>query len=1013
MSTKREQFVNDDFEREATKTSGKIGVRHLQLVFWFLGNMIGYCLRVSISLAIVAMVPESPIDAPNSEQYRWNSSQQSTILSAFFWGYTVMQIPSGYIARVWSGQKLLAVGMLLCGIFNILTPIAALFGDMIGVCICRALMGLSQSCLLPCTQTLLSKWAPPNERARFGAFAYAGGQFGTVLSFPISGALAASSLGWKSIFYVFGALAVLWSIMFFIFGFDSPSAHPRISEMEKQYIENSLKTSEDEEGSSNKAAIKIPWKAIFTSVPMWALIIVHCCQNWGYWTLITEMPTYMNKVLKYDMAQNGLMSALPYLMMWLLSFPISWLADYALQRGASRGTTRKVCNTIAHWGPAIALICLAAVPIADSGVVVAMLAIAVGLNAGALCGFQINHVDLSPNFAGPMMSITNCIASVIAIIAPIICGVIIEKHEDSRAHWSIVFYLSAVIYFLGNLIFIIFGQGEVQSWNDPASSESRNPSKKESVVALMDRSVFFACKLGTRPYRRNRAAPINFVINMTHSHSMKRVSVISISEKMKIPATKPEAWFGCRHVQISLLAFGFLCCYAVRVTTSVTLEAMTNASTANPDFEEFEWNNSTKDIILSSFFWGYVCTQLVGSIIARRWGAQKLFSLALFICGLVTLLVPAAAKYAGWESVCVTRVIAGFCQGTVLPCLHTLLSKWVPTEERGRMSTFVYAGGWIGNVICLLSSGLLSVSSAGWPSCFYVWGGITIVSGSLAFFICKESPAEHPNIPQDEKEYIETSLGVTETEEKLPTPWRAMFTSLPMWALMATQSAHNWGFWMLLTKIPSYMASVLGYDIKQNGMLTALPYLTAWILSFPVSYFSDLLIRKGVISVGTSRKICNSIGQWIPAIALIALGYVEKEHPEIAVALLILAVASNVFVYCGHNVNHMDLSPNFAGTLMGITNTVANVCSILAPLVASIVVTEPSDVSQWRNIFFLSAIIYFLGNLLFVLFGTSKIQKWNDPITESKGAALKSARQASVENGYTEKVKAIESMEVE
>nr|XP_033323701.1 putative inorganic phosphate cotransporter isoform X2 [Megalopta genalis]XP_033323711.1 putative inorganic phosphate cotransporter isoform X2 [Megalopta genalis] len=462
---------------------GKIGVRHLQLVFWFLGNMIGYCLRVSISLAIVAMVPESPIDAPNSEQYRWNSSQQSTILSAFFWGYTVMQIPSGYIARVWSGQKLLAVGMLLCGIFNILTPIAALFGDMIGVCICRALMGLSQSCLLPCTQTLLSKWAPPNERARFGAFAYAGGQFGTVLSFPISGALAASSLGWKSIFYVFGALAVLWSIMFFIFGFDSPSAHPRISEMEKQYIENSLKTSEDEEGSSNKAAIKIPWKAIFTSVPMWALIIVHCCQNWGYWTLITEMPTYMNKVLKYDMAQNGLMSALPYLMMWLLSFPISWLADYALQRGASRGTTRKVCNTIAHWGPAIALICLAAVPIADSGVVVAMLAIAVGLNAGALCGFQINHVDLSPNFAGPMMSITNCIASVIAIIAPIICGVIIEKHEDSRAHWSIVFYLSAVIYFLGNLIFIIFGQGEVQSWNDPASSESRNPSKKESIVA--------------------------------------------------------------------------------------------------------------------------------------------------------------------------------------------------------------------------------------------------------------------------------------------------------------------------------------------------------------------------------------------------------------------------------------------------------------------------------------------------------------------------------------------------
>ncbi|XP_076645838.1 putative inorganic phosphate cotransporter [Halictus rubicundus] len=466
MSTKKEQFVNDDFDREATKAPGRFGSRHLQLLLWFLANVIGYCLRVCMSEAIVAMVP-SPTNNHTSEVYNWSSTDKSTILSSFFWGYTVMQIPSGYIARVWSGQRLLAVGMLLCGVFNILTPTAARYGDMIAVCICRAMMGLCQSCLLPCTHTLLSKWAPPNERARFGAFAYAGGQFGTVISFPISGVLAASPLGWQSIFYVFGVLAVVWSIIFFIFGFDSPSKHPRISEMEKTYIENSLKTSEQEGGSSAETVMKVPWKSIFTSVPMWALIIVHCGQNWGYWTLITEMPTYMNGVLGFDMAQNGLMSALPYLTMWILSFPMSWLSDFALQKGVRRGVVRKVCNTVAHWGPAIALICLAAVPINDPAVVVTMLAIAVGLNAGALCGFQINHVDLSPNFAGTMMSITNCIASVIAIIAPLICGVIVQ-HEDSKAEWSTVFYLSAVVYILGNSVFIAFGQGEVQSWNDPA-----------------------------------------------------------------------------------------------------------------------------------------------------------------------------------------------------------------------------------------------------------------------------------------------------------------------------------------------------------------------------------------------------------------------------------------------------------------------------------------------------------------------------------------------------------------
>lgn len=143
-------------------------------------------------------------------------------------------------------------------------------------------------------------------------------------------------------------------------------------------------------------------------------------------------------------------------------------------------------------------------------------------------------------------------------------------------------------------------------------------------------------------------------------------------------------------------------------------------------------------------------------------------------------------------------------------------------------------------------------------------------------------------------------------------------------------------------------------------MLTSLPYLTAWIISFPISYYSDLLIKRNIFTIQTSRKVCNTIGQWVPAAALIALGYVDKEHTNIAVALLVLAVASNIAIYCGHNVNHMDLSPNFAGTLMGITNTAANICSILAPLVTSVIVKDPVCI----NLFVVIKIIYYLGYII-------------------------------------------------
>lgn len=61
---------------------------------------------------------------------------------------------------------------------------------------------------------------------------------------PIAGVLAASSIGWPSIFYIFGTLAIVWGIVFLYFGADAPSDHRSISQEERKYIEDSLKTSE-------------------------------------------------------------------------------------------------------------------------------------------------------------------------------------------------------------------------------------------------------------------------------------------------------------------------------------------------------------------------------------------------------------------------------------------------------------------------------------------------------------------------------------------------------------------------------------------------------------------------------------------------------------------------------------------------------------------------------------------------------------------------------------------------
>ena len=63
-------------------------------------------------------------------------------------------------------------------------------------------------------------------------------------------------------------------------------------------------------------------------------------------------------------------------------------------------------------------------------------------------------------------------------------------------------------------------------------------------------------------------------------------------------------------------------------------------------------------------------------------------------------------------------------------------------------------------------------------------------------------------------------------------------------------------------------------------------------------------------------------------------------------ALLCITVGFNGFQFNSVNCNHIDIAPNFAGTLMGITNMSANTAGFLAPMVISFIIED-----HVRNIF--------------------------------------------------------------
>jgi len=158
-------------------------------------------------------------------------------------------------------------------------------------------------------------------------------------------------------------------------------------------------------------------------------------------------------------------------------------------------------------------------------------------------------------------------------------------------------------------------------------------------------------------------------------------------------------------------------------------------------------------------------------------------------------------------------------------------------------------------------------------------------------------------------------------------------------ALIAVHAGSAWGHWTLLTQIPSYMNNILGKDIKSNALLSSLPYIANLVLSFVFIWVSKI-IEKTSLSLSFNRKFFNTIGQYIPMVLLIALGYVPKERDTLAVVLLTFTVGINAACHLGFQVNHIDLSPNYAGTLMGISNGLASIMSLNAPLLVGAIVTD-------------------------------------------------------------------------
>uniref|UniRef100_A0A8C6S702 Solute carrier family 17 member 6b n=1 Tax=Neogobius melanostomus TaxID=47308 RepID=A0A8C6S702_9GOBI len=397
----------------------------------------------------------------------------------------------------------------------------------------------------------------------------------------------------------------------------------------------------------------------------------------------------------------------------------------------------------------------------------------------------------------------------------------------------------------------------------------------------------------------------------------KTGDVIELTEdgRPKEAAEKKPPIFDCtcfglprRYIIAMLSGLGFCISFGIRCNLGVAINA------------KFSWDPETVGLIHGSFFWGYIVTQIPGGYICSRLAANRVFGAAIILTSILNMFIPSAARVHYGCVICV-RILQGLVEGVSYPACHGIWSKWAPPLERSRLATISFCGSYAGAVIAMPLAGIL-VQYTGWSSVFYVYGCFGIFWYCFWIFVSYESPADHPTISDEERCYIEESIG------------------------------------------------------ESVGALSALPHLVMTIIVPIGGQLADYLRSKNILSTTTVRKIMNCGGFGMEATLLLVVGYSHSKG--VAISFLVLAVGFSGFAISGFNVNHLDIAPRYASILMGISNGVGTLSGMVCPVIVG-AMTKHKTREEWQYVFLIASLVHYGGVVFYGIFASGEKQSWADP----------------------------------
>lgn len=362
------------------------------------------------------------------------------------------------------------------------------------------------------------------------------------------------------------------------------------------------------------------------------------------------------------------------------------------------------------------------------------------------------------------------------------------------------------------------------------------------------------------------------------------------------------------------------------------------------------------------FMFAYGTSQLISGKIYDRVGTRKGFLFSVILWSFSDM---ATCFATGVSSLISFRVLLGLGEAGPWPGTVKSNAEWFPVKERAFAQGLFGAGGSVGSILAPIIISMLYIAF-GWQHTFIVVGSLGVLWLIPWFIINKTSPATHPWITDEEKEYILSGQPETKIVNDKAKSWGELLKRKDSYALILGRFFLDPIWWMFVTWLPIYLGEVFKLDIKQIAFSAWVPYVGAALGAIAGGWFSGSLIKKGV-AINKARKTAIVIGACITLPAMIAAAYASTA----LIAVILMAFILGGFQFAVVNIQTVA-SDFHTGKTVGSLAGLGGAAAVLGTISSMFAIPYITAGGNWFLFFAMGTVMLPLSIISIFIFSPKK-----------------------------------------